>query len=568
MSRKLALTLPSPSDLGLPSRFTSYRPQQIAAVHDIISSELPTSILNAPTGVGKSLIVPTISILESKRVLVVTATKVLQDLYHDLFEDAGMVDVRGANNYPCPALLPGGQFEHMNRTATGALGRDPDPRADKGPCLSGFKCSLRGGGCPRYDQIAAARQAPMVVTNYDCWLAQGKMLAKGMGPRDVDGEVEEPLGDFDYIFLDELHDAASKVSDAVRIELDTQKFRELLDGISPLSPSDSIPKWISWAKEISTQIVHLYDQLKMSIGIGVSSNAATAVMAELRELQSLHRLVGEMVRMDASWVIDTKVRGRVVVFEPVWAGRYCESLLYRGIPRRVGMSATIRPAALKYVGVGDGEYDFYEYESPFPPHRRTVWQWPAIQLNWKTEKFPSTQRAWAEAIDKLRSDRMDRKGIGDSVSYHRAELYGQLTAIPHGLMSHAPKQLDTALDRFHAAPPGTFFDSPSIHTGIDFPLKLAEWGVSMKCPYPSMESVVMRARVKDDRMYPSVYAADRIVQFSGRTARILDPMDLGETILMDSTVGALLKQTALFPKWWRRAWKFTREAPRPPARLR
>lgn len=579
MIKGSAPQLPPPASLGLPAKFKSYHPTQSQAVIDITDSTKSTVIINAPTGTGKGAIAATVGVLEGARVLVLTATKMLQDVYHLDYASMGMCDVRGANNYPCPALLPGGQFAHLN------VDRDPDPRADKGPCLSGLKCHLRSGGCPRYDNLEVAKRAPMVVTNYDCWLAIGKSAASGgSGPQKgskrggngppSDDDGGGGLGQFDYIFLDELHSCSSKVGDAMRIELDPRQLSSVLEIGHMLTAADSIGKWVGWAHEMSRAVMKVWDEIRADIkgsagSAGVGINAG--LMKELREVQRVYQLVSAMTKMHDGWIVDSKYgsNNRIITFEPVWPGEYCEQLLFRGIPHRVGMSATIRPAALKYIGLKHADsYDYFEYDSPFPVANRPVYQWPAVQLNYKTEKLLSTQRLWSEAIDKLREDRGDRKGIGHSISYGRMERYAMMTEHRGNLITHSKHDIKQQLNVFNNMDDdsGAFMFSPAIDTGYDFPGAKARYNIISKTPYPPMDTAIMRARVKSDPMYPNVYAADKITQMAGRTNRSVS--DWSEIIITDSSVGALFRDFKLFAKWFRRAWKFTREAPRPMRRVR
>lgn len=562
-------SLPPPTSLGFPAKFAAYRPDQCRAVTDITESEQQNIVINAPTGFGKAMLAPTVAVLEGARTLVLTSTKLLQSVYSDDMKSVGMVDVRGANNYSCPALLPNGQFAHLNVTA------NPDPRADHGPCLSGFKCTLRGGGCPRYDAIRAAERAPMVVSNYDCWTSQGKsLIANGGGAVRFDptADAEDPpWGKFDYIFMDEMHAAANHVSSAMRIELDIRKVDEVLDGVSYPASNAAVQTWARWARDMAVEIAGLWDELRVDLKITTGGSAIAVLMKEIRDVQALYRTFQQLSDVGSGWVMETTSHGKVVTFEPVWATDFCESLLYRGIPRRVGMSATIRPAALKYVGMKEGTYDFFEYDSPFPVERRLVWQWPAVQLNYKTEQLPSTQRALAAAVDKIRADRMDRRILLHSFSYKRMQQYANLTADKRTLVIHDLKTFDQQRERFLKMCPAAFC-SPRNYTGYDYSGEAAETGVIMKTPYPPMDTAVMRARVAEDRSYPSSYAADQLMQASGRTCRYGPEKgrqgDRGDTIIPDSSVGALFKQWELFAKWYRRAWKFTREAPKPAPKLR
>jgi Rad3-related DNA helicase len=190
--------VPRPRTLGLPSRFQSFRPGQFEAATQISRSSCRTTVVNAPTGVGKSLIYSASSALMGLRTLVLVRTKALQD---QNLEGLGefLYDIRGHGNYPC------------------AVGR-----ADDGE----FECSAALGECPYRDRdVPQARAAERVQTNYAHWLA----LARAGDP--------DRLGKFDLIVLDEGHNAHDEVTNHLGITV-APRWVEGLLGIKREVPGD------------------------------------------------------------------------------------------------------------------------------------------------------------------------------------------------------------------------------------------------------------------------------------------------------------------------------------------
>src|SRR4051812_36586670 len=91
-----------PIDIGLPAKFTKWRPGQLTALGRSLS---PTAkrfqAHSMPVGEGKSLYYVAQALLESTRACILTSTRGLQDQLMKDFASIGMVDMRGRGNYPC-----------------------------------------------------------------------------------------------------------------------------------------------------------------------------------------------------------------------------------------------------------------------------------------------------------------------------------------------------------------------------------------------------------------------------------------------------------------------------------
>lgn len=545
--------LPPPSALGFSAdRFPSFRQTQTEAIFDTTDSSKRTRILSAPTGIGKTLVALTTLVLEQARGLILTSTKALQDVYEEVGRDIGVADVRGASNYRCPALEPRGDYSYLrgNRPAT----------ADHGPCLSGAPCSLKANGCPRYDALRAARSADIVVSNYDYWLTTGKSMQ-----RRGETDAEEGLGEFDYIILDELHAAESHVAKALHVDIDLTLVHHLL-AHDPISASASVEEWREWGRMLRVALAGKLDRITRDLRLAHEdggSGVRRELIDELNTLRGLDRDLADLAQMYGRWIVErtSGSSGSQISFDPVWTDRDAEKLLFRGIPVVVGMSATVVPATLRYLGIEDGTYDFFEYPSPFDVRRRPIYVWPIVRMHYNMTDGDKKQ--WAEATDELLAARMDRKTLIPTVSYKRARELQQLSSHASSFVMHDPRSTKDAVERFRHMPPPAVFVSPSVSTGWDFPDDDVRTIIVAKTPYPSRESAVMQARIASDRSYQDVYAATEFSQTVGRHVR--SEGDWGETIVTDAAFGGLMKgeKWRYIAKYVRQAITFVKSAPRP-----
>ncbi len=200
--------LPPPPAFGAPARFTEWRAAQSDAVMRILASDQRFCGVNMPCGTGKSLVPVLTHLMTGARVLVVTASKILQTQYLGDWAECGLVDVRGQGNHECIAVAVGGGLARY-RTTRGPV------MVDRAPCHAGVWCRLRQGGCGYFDSVRAAADALLVITNYAYWLSLG-----------VSGR--EALGTFDYLFLDEADEADAEVRRVLHMQMHPARVRESL----------------------------------------------------------------------------------------------------------------------------------------------------------------------------------------------------------------------------------------------------------------------------------------------------------------------------------------------------
>src|SRR6266571_2369591 len=173
----------TPHDLGLP--FDSYRPIQLEAIEQAAYGDAPYQALAIPTGGGKSLVAVSVARLMNWRTIILTSTKSLQEQYGNDFSQAGMVDIRGRANYPCP------------------YHRD---------CRNGQRMGCTVPICTYEQAKTHAKFSDLIVTNYDYWMHVNK---KGGG-----------LGEFDLLVLDEAARSPEHLSSFLSIRIHEN---ELLD---------------------------------------------------------------------------------------------------------------------------------------------------------------------------------------------------------------------------------------------------------------------------------------------------------------------------------------------------
>lgn len=332
----------SPRTLGAPRKFSAFHPQQYDALMRFIDSDARFMACTIPTGGGKSLCAWALGAITGLRTLILTATKQLQSQYEADFSAHRLVDIRGQQNYVCRAVEPGGVLQRYHFSSYALM-------CDKAPCHHGVYCKLIQGGCEYYDAQAVAHDSPTVLSNYDYWLAQGKLLSAGL-------LKEEPLGQFELIVCDEADEAVKKVSGALKVELREEELRRYIG--MPLLMHDARPSdWAGWAQKALPGVNDMMGELRREVSrVGLIGATASAMTALRRIREGLERVSS----IDEDWVITRAIErsgardgagaGAKVMFEAVEPARYCEELLYRGVGRIVLMSATLTERDVRELG--------------------------------------------------------------------------------------------------------------------------------------------------------------------------------------------------------------------------
>lgn len=518
--------LPSPAALGI-EKFGAWRPGQAEAVLRALDSDKRFVVLGMPTGFGKSLVYIACGVLGDPAVFL-TSTKGLQTQLIEDFSASGLVDIRGMNNYPCQELNDGALLQTRLRGST----------CDEGPCLSGWECPHASSGCDYFDARRIAAGSQLTVTNYAYWLGVN-----------ADAPDRSPLGNRGRLVLDEAHAAIDELGDFLAIEIGHWEVEGVLGRSFP--EQTTMEEWRRWARTLSNDAAEYILQLNAEVRLGqdVRKNSR-----QLKVLRSLHRRLVGIATMKGQWVMEeTRERRqgrRVVRFDPVWPGAYAESSLFTGIPKVILTSATIRPKTLELLGVPNDQYEFMEYPSSFPVNSRPFTWVPTVSVSHRMDS--GSERVWAAKVDAIIRGRLDRKGIIHTISYARRDYLLKHSEYARYMVVHDTGGTSDTVRRFKEMRPPAILISPSVGTGFDFPGAECRYQVIGKVPFPSTQSVVVKARQEQDKDYFAYVAAQNLVQMAGRGMRSSD--DWCENFIIDDNWRWFYQRYKQFmPNWFVRA---------------
>lgn len=519
----------TPRDLGL--WVDNWRHQQWSAVEQAVEAfSVGKRFVSyaLQTGSGKSLVGMAVArILQEAgeikgRTVALTAFKGLQDQYLYDAKNIGMVDIRGKGNYRCKEFgvtceeawpLCGGQRENLT-------------------CAD----SDGGGYKAAYHSALGSR---LVVTNYDYW-CRVPTLAEGT----------------DLLILDEAHEADSAVCDALKVSVSDTTLRHLggNDCKFPWPTGKNIKP--GWEMEVLPRLLYVVRELVAELTQRVKLGGAVLIGVG-QKLAQAQRLEAGLsgVRNDSNWVAwsGESAVGRWVKYEPVWAGRYAEGVLFQNVPRVLMMSGTLKPKVLGLLGIKKdaGNVEYKEWGPVFKWSKcPVIWvKGGMMKYNAPRSEFDKVCRLTEEMV-KTRAVESDRPGLVQTVSYDRTSEYVGVSKYRELMITHGVGGTWEAVEKYKEEVRkgrAVVLVSPSIGTGYDFADGLARWQVLMKVPFVSTQDPVMKARCDNDKGYAMHLTMTELAQMCGRICR--NERDWGETVVMDNNIGWFMRSYAgLAPK--------------------
>lgn len=512
----------TPADIGLPSKFVSWRPGQWSAIDTSLSTDKRFLANCAPTGFGKTGYYVAVALLGGGRTVALTSTKALQDQAYGDFSACGMADMRGRQNYNCVQM-------------------------SDGTCSDGRIAGCRDAGCPYRAYNEDFLRSRLALTNYSYFFSS-TMNAEG-------------VGDYDTLVLDEAHNAVQELSNALEIHLNHDTYEIVYHWLGYPPRNTNISQYRTWAKWLLPKAQTKFKEFKESNNIRY-----------LRLMDSFILCITRISDVAEDWILDES-NSSEALFAPLWPTDHAHPLLFRDTPHLILTSATLVPKTLELLNISQEQSLFLSQNYNFDVRRCPVYLYGSHRIDNKTSEGQFAQTIGD--MDNIISGRLDRKGLIHPVSYDRQEQILQQSNY-RGLMITPRKssELKRALEEFRASEPPRLFLAPAITTGYDFPGPEAEYQFIFKVPFIDQRPPIMAARNAADKEYLPYLTAQTLTQTAGRIMR--GPNDQGETFILDAHANWFTKgrdykgrggYRHLFPAWFLRQLKYSAGVPIPPPPL-
>ena len=510
-----------PEDFDLPSKFPDFRPGQFQLAARIASSPKYAYLLDAPTGIGKSLIAATVQRLMGDNAIYLCTTKQLQDQLLSDFPYARTL--KGRNNYVC--LKDPKAFPLVN--------------ADTCTDSNAYPCPYKNR-CPYLITKREALESPLGVLNISYYLSEINYA-----------------GAFDnkkVVIIDE----ADCVEDQLMSFIELTITKRQLDRYSLTTPAKKTvhTAWIDWAKNCLEILTPIEKKLEEDSVNDAWGGVSYKVLRELKIVSRLVAKLGYFIReVDNTWVWYPS--DYQWTFKPVWVAKYANHVLWDHMEKAVCMSATLLDAKqiCSNIGITSKVGRFYDYtciDSPFPPENRPVYFEPVADFTNKNidNALPRITKKIEEILSKYPHD----KGLIHTVSYD-TQKYIMQNINTDRFMTHSIADRADVLDKFKVAQGPKVLLSPSMDRGIDLPGDQCRFVVIAKVPYPYLGDPQISKRIHgayDGNNWYAHKTISKIIQMAGRGVRSVD--DYADTFIIDSQFDRLYREhTRLFLPWFKKA---------------
>jgi ATP-dependent DNA helicase DinG len=493
------MTFPTPKQLGLPSKFKSWRPNQPCAIQDGLDSNAEFVVQLQRQGQGKTLTYMAQALIDiNKRYIILTSTKGLQDQNNDDFASVGLVDIRGKSSYQCDGLIG-------STCAEGTVA----------------KCIYKGTSmCGYHNAKFEASTKRLVQSNYACYLAALK--------------YSTGLGTFDVMVCDEAHNIPAEIERSAQVLLGEREIFEDLDTTWPdVRSRDDMQAWKVWAKSRFTLAEAKLQTLKIQLDTAPKTKRI-AVAKTYNHYQVLSKRLAELsVCNPEEWVCDGWKYG--YKFDPIDVSSLTYKTLFRAVPKKILTSGTLtRYSVSTQMGIPIGSCEFHEYQSSVNVDRTPIMYWPTTKVNRNIE--PWQLRKLTARIDEIFEARCHHKGIIHTSSYKIRDfiMRNSKYAAKGFFISNYSQNGDVTgevVRMFKHMEPPCVLVSPSLTTGYDFPYDMCRYQIIAKLAYPYAGSKVEQERLRNDPERSSAHAIVQLQQAATRGDRADD--DFQEVFILD-----------------------------------
>lgn len=522
-----------------------FRENQAEVIKFAMNSNKNIIILEAPCGMGKSLIGAICCKLAGDSTYLVHSKTLQQQIMEDFPE---FTILMGKNNYPClntvgvscadcAFLDPSKCINFGNEVCSRLIGEDG--KMDK--CVGKNACKGYLPACDFYDHclyIAQKKKALMSklrVLNYVYFLLEANYVGGFSGNS--------------LIVCDEADVLEKELLGFIQFSISENMIKKYGVGIpryKTATAKHGITSWKLWAKEIVSKINIEYKEK-------ITLETLTKKEDEYYS-GTLNKLNNFIHAVDESWIYDVvnpDSMNPYHTFKPVWISSTMTSdLLRRHGKKLILMSATFPDLSSisKTLGIPIKDMDYMEVPSNFKIENRPIYINPVAKINSKV-----TEEEINKLLNRVREIieiHQDHKGLIHTSNYRLAYKIKEIS--PRMMVHNTETRMDV-LEEFRNSDKPVILVSPSMERGISLPDDMARFMILAKCPFLDLNDKQISTRLYSSysgQMWYKNLTAQTIEQMCGRANRHKD--DSCEIYLLDEYIKELImKHPRMFSRYFK-----------------
>lgn len=490
--------------------YPKMREQQRSAIEFIIDAFENGKrfvLLQAPTGVGKSLIGVTVARYMNKHAsafsYVLTTQKILQDQYNRDFGPTSLKllrTIKSSSNYTCDIYSD--QSCGESRRALAALGDSIEGTEYHNHCK--FRCNYAL-------EKRAFLGSPIGVTNFSYFLAETRYA----------GALKER----GLLVTDECHTIENELSKFIEISFSERFSIDQLNCSFPETYEDlQVFEWVKNEYKISLE--KKITGIKEKIGTIVQKDTQEFLSLS-KQLEKLDKHICKVNRFLAEYSIDNWVlniidsdgsKKRKLEFKPIDVSSFSEEYLFKYGEKVLMMSATVvnKDVFCRSVGVCGDDVAYFDVPSPFDPNNKPVHFIPVGSMSKKA--IDTTLPVLCETIKMLLKQHSKEKGLIHSVSFKVAD-HIKRTIKSKRLLFHNSENREEVLKQHLTSKDPTVLVSPSMAEGVDLADDASRFQIVCKLPFPYLGDKLVMKRMQRDSDWYAYETAKQLIQSLGRSIR-------------------------------------------------
>ncbi len=514
----------------------SYRPYQkeviMKALTSLVEQDYDVFFIDAPVGHGKSpdiaAIIKVINAMGNDAYFT-TPQIILQD---QLVEDFSWIpQIKGRSNFPCLD--------------------NPEDNCSDAECQIDEKYKEE---CPFAEICTYTVQRNKCIESPSCGMNTAYMMT-----------VRKEVFNTRFLYCcDEAHSVPEAAIGYVAVSI-----REDDVGMIPVFDK-GFEAYLVWLeKMVYPKVKERYNQIKdrvKSFGKG-KRKASLGIFDEFKRLKQLIKKI-ELLSSDYAdngedWTynITDDTKCKKIVFQPLTSGRFLKYVLWNRGEKIILSSGTITPEIyIKEGGLEDRAFDIkdcvIEIPSDFPVEKSPIY-YKAIGKMTNDMKPIVFPKVMAE-INKVISERADRKGIIHTFSYSNAEyvLNNISPELKHLIYTQDRSNRRGTLDNWMKSNEPSVFLSTNMTEGLNLKDDLCRYQIYLKIGFPNTQDKRVAKRLELGHWgWYYMQAIEDIEQSAGRATRSKD--DYSEMFIYDASFATMFTKYGKYMKpWFKQRMKF------------
>ena len=533
------------------------RDGQIEAVSLVLQSflddEKKITVLNAPTGTGKSILGAVIAeVLERKKgstglsAFMLMGQNVLAQQYYNTFvakeavRTGTFVFLKGSNNYECSALSGNGEEISAESCALRVFQENGMDEIVDEHCKN----------CEFMKIKARKNECRNLITNYSYYFIDRMYLSEseaGFSKRTLaifdeaqtlnDLFVEHNAIYFSEKRLKQYHD---EIAESLKLG-NSEVFKNLKRIQGDLKAGKITEKnYMSYLKMLYDIYKQVHEQAEKEAKGAIKSFTRYTKLSRLgKKYFGLGCKIDDLLKYNYDHIFEYKKEEQEISVKAIFCGDMFKQLVNSDY--MLFMSATITKEYLvETLNLDPREIKFVQLEPTFPKENKKVVFWSPLQLNYTTlkeDKTIKTIQDRALAIVKKHAEK-NENGIILTPSFELTRKICDRITKESGfkVYEHARgEKLEVVLAQFkeHSGKPAVLV-SPSMYEGISLDDDMSRYQLFVKAPYPSLGDKRMKYILDN---HPSVYefiTLCKTIQGCGRSTRGVT--DYSTTYAIDNNI--------------------------------